>query len=191
MYVVLFLPLFFSAIRVGNFSGKIPSLTVVWWGIFLYLLISFAVIAALRNELVSFNAALIIQAIAVFLLAVSVYMGYFANSHVQGVAREEAALRQYLSEIKTKAALLALPVNALPAEYEKIQKILRQAADDIKYISPVQNNAGTDIETRIISSLDGVKSLCESVAEGGRPASFEADAEKLLRLVKERKLLRN
>jgi hypothetical protein len=191
MYGVFFLPVFFSRIRIGNFSAKIPSLTLVWMGVFLYLPASIAVIVLLKSEAISYNTGLVIQAILVFLLALAVYLGYFANAHVGAVAGEEAALRRHLSEIKNKASLLALAVNALPAGYEAVQATLRRAIDDIKYITPVQNSAGADAELKIISALDTVKEVCGSVAGGARPATFEAEAEKLYTYVKERKLLRN
>ena len=68
--------------------------------------------------------------------SVNVYFGYFANSHVRSVASEEAGLREQLSEIKQKAALLSLAVDQ--GGFEKAQVSLRQALDDIKYLSPVR-----------------------------------------------------
>jgi hypothetical protein len=191
MYGVFFIPLFFSHIRIGNFSVKIPSLTLVWMGISLYLPASVVVIILLKTGLISYNVSLVIQAVLIFLLAAAVYMGYFANSRVGEVAVEEAAQRQYLTEIKNKASLLSIAVNALPAEYGKVQKTLGQAIDDIKYITPVRNNAGTETELKILSALEAIREICAGAAGGSRPASFEAEAEKLRMFVKERKLLRN
>jgi hypothetical protein len=191
MYLVVFLPFFFSSIRIGNFSVKIPSLAMVWIGVFLYIPASIVVVVLLRTETISFNAALIIQAVLVFFFALDIYFGYFANFHVGSVEREEAAQRQYITEIKSKALSLALASGGLPAEYEKAQKELKQALDDIKYITPVQNNAGTDLETKIISALDSIKLLCGTITEGARPSSFESEVNRLRMLVKERKLLRN
>jgi hypothetical protein len=191
MYLVVFLPFFFSSIRIGNFSVKIPSLAMVWTGVFLYVPASVVVIVLLRNGIISFNTALIIQAVLVFLFALDVYFGYFANFHIGSVEREEASLRQYLTEIKSKALSLALASGGLSAEYGKVQNTLKQALDDIKYITPVQNNAGTDIEIKIISALDSIKLLCGTISEGAHPSSFESEINKLQMLVKERKLLRN
>jgi hypothetical protein len=191
MYLVVFLPFFFSAIQIGNFSGKIPSLVMVWTGIFLYIPVSIVVIVLLKTETIPFNTALIVQAVLVFLFAIDIYFGYFANLQVHSVAREEAGLRQYLTEIKAKALSLALTVDRLPPQYEKVQKTVKQALDDIKYITPVQNNRGTDTEIKIVSVLDSIKTLCETASEGAYPASLEAEADRLRALVKERKLLRN
>jgi hypothetical protein len=191
MYLVVFLPFFFSSIRIENFSVKVPSLAMVWTGVCLYVPASVVVIVLLRTQIVSFNAAVIIQAVLVFLFALDVYFGYFANFHTGSVAQEEAALTQHLTEIKSKALSLALAADRLPAEYGKIQKTLKQALDDIKYITPVQNCAGTDTEVKIISTLDSIKMLCEAIDEGTRPSLFESEAGRLQMFVKERKLLRN
>jgi hypothetical protein len=191
MYLVVFLPFFFSVIRTGNFSARIPSLTLVWFGIFVYIPASIAVIVLLKTAIISFNTALIVQTVLVFLFALSIYFGYFANYHVQNVTREEAGLLQYLTQIKTKAASLALVMDQLPAEYGQSRNVLKKSLDDIKYITPVQNNAGTEAEIKIISALDSLKLLCETIAEGARPSSFETGINRLQALVKERKLLRN
>lgn len=191
MYIVVFLPFFFSSIRIGNFSGKIPSLVMVWAGVFLYVPVSVIVIVLLRTGIVSFNAALIIQAVLVFLFALVVYFGYFANFHVRSVAEEEAVLAERLTEVKSKALSLALAADRLPGEYEEARKILKRALDDIKYIAPVRNGAGTDVETEIASALDSIKMLCGMTGEGARPLSFEKEVDRLQTLVKERKLLRN
>jgi hypothetical protein len=191
MYLVIFLPFFFSSVRIGNFSVKIPSLVMVWTGVFLYVPASIVVIVLLRAGIISFNAALIIQAVLVFFFALGIYFGYFANLHIGSVAREEAALMGHLTEIKSKALSLALAADGLPPECGKAQKRLKQALEDIKYITPVQNNAGTDLETGIISALDSIKLLCGTISGGAHSLSFENEVNKLQMLVKERKLLRN
>jgi hypothetical protein len=191
MYIVIFLPFFFSVIKISNFSAKIPSLALVWTGIFTYVPASIVVIVLLRMNIIPFNTTLIIQVILVFLFVLDIYFGYFANFHIQTVAGEEEELRQYLTEIKAKALSLTLIVNRLPSKYERVQKTIKQALDDIKYITPVQKNAGTGTEIEIISVLDSIKMLCETVSEGAYPSSLETDADRLQILVKERKLLRN
>ena len=189
MYLVVFLPFFFSSVRIGNFSGKIPSLAMVWLGVSLYIPASIVVIALLVKGSLPINTAIIIQAVIVFFFAIDIYFGYFANLHMVSVAREEASLTRHLTGIKSKALSLSLAAGRLPPEYENTQKTLKQALDDIKYITPVRDDAGTDLETRIISALDSIKLLCETIGEGARPSSFENEINTLQALVKERKLL--
>jgi hypothetical protein len=191
LYFVVFLPFFFSSLRIGTFSAKISSLAMVWTGIFLYVPASIVVIVLLRSGTVSFNAAVVIQAVLVFLFALDVYFGYFANFHVTSVEQEERDLTRFLMEIKSTAASLRLAAGRLPDEYEKPKKKLGQVLDDIKYISPLQDNAGIDLEIKIISVLESLKLMCETIREGARPSPFESEIDRLHMLVKERKLLRN
>ena len=192
MYLIFFIPFFFSAINIGNFSGKIPALGTVWLGILLYIGVSVAVIILLVTaQLISLNIAIIIQAVLLFIFLVIVYFVCFASSYAGKVAAEEAGKQQYLKQIKPKAQALLLSVDKLPAQYEKTQKTLKQAIDDIKYIYPVDSDAGDDLELRIMQSLNNVLELCGGISAGGHPVSPETEAEKLLMLVKERKLLRN
>ena len=189
MYLVFFVPFFFSVIRIANFSEKIPHLSIVWLGIFLYLTASVLLIFLLRIHTVTLNTAIIIQAVLLFFFLVDIYFAYFASSHVRSVAVEEDALRQYISEIKSKSQVLSLSVNRLPPEYEKVQKILKQTLEDIRFISPVKE-AG-DLEMKILRSLDFFCELCGGISSGVHPASLEVEASNLQMLVNERKLLRN
>jgi hypothetical protein len=191
MYIVVFLPFFFSSIRIGNFSEKIPSLAMVWLGGFLYIPASIIVIVLLVKVSIPINTAIIIQAVLVFFFAIDIYLGYFANFHTVSVAREESSMMRHLTKIKSKALSLSLAAGELSPKYEDTRKILKQALDDIKYITPVQNDAGTDLETRIISALDSISDSCAFMMEGVFTSTFEDDVNELQALVKERKLLRN
>jgi hypothetical protein len=189
MYLVFFTPFFFSSVRTGNFSGKIPSLGLVWTGVIGYIISSIIIIVLSKTAILSLNGGIIAQSVIVFLFIISVYFAYFANAHVQSVAAGERAKSQYVSEIKQKASLLLIAVNSLPQEYERAQTTLKSCVDDIKYISPA--NDGDNLELEILGSLNLLESLCATISEGGHPASFETEAGKLQTLIKQRKLLRN
>jgi hypothetical protein len=195
MYLIFFLPFFFSVINIGNFSGKIPILSMVWLGIFLYIAASVTVIILLvKAYVISVNTAIIIQAVLLFLFFVNVYFAYFAGSHAGAVASEEAGKQQDISRIKSRAGIFRLSVDRLPVEYEKAQKILTKALDDIKYIYPVNACGGGacgELESKIMRSLDTLAELAGSIQSGAHTAALEPEAENLQRLVNERKLLRN
>ena len=190
MYLIVFTPLFFSSIIIANFSGKIPSLAIAWTGIIVYIFASIVVIVLLSKG-ISVNAAIIIQGTLLFLFGIDVYFAYFASTHVQQVAAEENAKGQYITEIKSKSQVLALSVNNLSGEYENPQKILKQAIEDIKYLSPIKGDMYCEVELKIIIALNTISELCSSIATGGHPVSLESEAKQLQMLVKERKLLRN
>ena len=192
MYLVFFVPFFFSAISIANFSGKLPSLALVWTGVLLYIAVSVAVILLLAvANVIGFDAAVIIQAVLVFLFAVNVYFAYFASSRVRTVAAQEAGKQQYINQIKPKAQSLLLSVNRLSAEYGNAQKTLKQAIEDIKFVYPVDGGAGSDLELRILQSLNTISEYCGNIQTGAHTAALESEAENLRMLVKERKLLRN
>ncbi|MDR2095339.1 MAG: hypothetical protein LBP76_07450 [Treponema sp.] len=191
MYLFAFLPFFFSVINISNFSAKIPSLAMVWAGIFLYIPASAAVILALKNSIILFNTALIIQAVLVFLFFLDIYFAYFANSHIQAVAVEESGKLQYVTEMKNKALLLVVKAGSLTEAYEQIQGRIKKTAEDIRYFSPLDRGKSMEADLKIINSIENLSRLCDVVSEGGHPDSFDAEINKLQLLIKERKLLRN
>lgn len=192
MYLVFFLPFFFSSINISNFSGKIPVLSIIWLGILLYIAASITVIILHAViKIIPIELAVLIQVILFFLFLVDIYFGYFASSHVSKVAAQEADMQQYIKQIKPKAQSLLLSVNTLPSEYENAQKTLKKVLEDIKYIYPVDKGAGDNLELQIIESLNTVSELCAGISSGAHSTALEQEANKLLILTKERKLLRN
>lgn len=192
MYLIFFLPFFFSSININNFSGKIPVISLAWFGIILYIAISVVIIILLnKTHVISLNTAIIIQSILLFLFFVNIYFAYFAVSHVHAVTIEEESKQQYISQIKSKAQVFQLTVDKLPAEYENVQKILKRTLDDIKYIYPVNNGAGGDLESKILRSLNTLSEFAGNIQSGPLSAAIKPEAENLQMLVNERKLLRN
>ena len=190
MYLVFFTPFFFSMIRIGNFSAKIPPLALVWTGIIIYIILSITNIILLVNGM-SFTKALIGQCGLLFLFLIDVYFAYLASSHVSGVAASEKEKLLHVNELKSKAQMLLLRVKSLPSEYEAVQKMIMTSIEDCRYIYPVDNGAGSALELKIIAALQSIEEICGSISAGGRPAAFEKTAANLQMLVKERKLLRN
>jgi hypothetical protein len=192
MYLVFSIPFFFSAIDIARFSGKIPVLPLVWLGVILYIAASILIIALLSAlRVISLNSAIIFQSVLLFLFFIDIYFAYFASSHAGNVAAEEAVKQQFLSQIKSKARVLSLSANNLPQEYEKVQKILKRALEDIVYLYPVNGGAGDDLESQILQSLETLSQICSGITAGTRSPAADKEAANLQMLVNERKLLRN
>jgi len=190
MYLIFFVPFFFSSISIGGFSVKIPRWTMIWLGSILYIAASVVVIIVLSKQILPFNIAIIIQAVLLFLFAINVYFGYYASSHISAVNMEEHSKKQLLDDIKAKAKTVSLLISGLPEEYESTQCLLAAVFEDIRYLSPVDKGAGRELEQKINAHLDTLAQLCGSAGEGGHPL-FEAAVQKLITCVKTRKLLRN
>ncbi|MDR0644163.1 MAG: hypothetical protein LBG05_04505 [Treponema sp.] len=196
MYLFFFTPFFFSTITIANFSGKIPSLPIVWTGVIGYIIASIIVIILLSSFAISLNTAITVQAVLVFLFAVCMFLAFFASSHARQVGEEENKKTQFITELKARSQVLSLAVNRLPAEYENDRETIKRTLEEIKYISPVNGFEGFDLEFKIMDSLNEVSDICDSIAAGGAQgvsdtSVLEKEAGMLQMLVKERKLLRN
>jgi hypothetical protein len=189
MYLIFWTPFFFSYITIGNFSVKIPRLSLLWLGVILYLFASIIILALVSANIISLTASVIAQAVMLFFFAVDVYFAFLSSQHVENVAVEEKTKLQYISEIKNKARITAIAVQGLPSQFANEQKIISQTFEEIKYISPARG--GEDLEEQIMFALNLIAELCESASSGATPSGFEKAARNLQTLVKQRKLLRN
>ena len=191
MYLVIALPFFFSVFKASGFSGRIPSRILIWYAIPLYLAASLAIILLISLPIFSLYLAIVAQAVLVFLLFVVIHLAYFSSSHVRNVAAKEGGKLHYIRQIKSKAQALSLSADRLPADYEDAQRTLRRTLEDIKYIYPVNRDAGSDLEQKILRSLDMLSELSDNIQSGAHTVALEREAVNLQMLVKERKLLRN
>jgi hypothetical protein len=197
MYLMFFIPIFFSTINIANFSGKIPSLSIIWTGITGYVIASIIVIILLSNAGISLNKALAGQAALLFLFAVCVFLAFSASSHARRVDEEEKKKRQFVTGLKARAQILSPSLNNLPSEYEAVKTAIARTLEEIKYISPVDRFEGFDLELKIMDSLDAISDVCDNIAAGDQVVPMETsvplekEAWMLQLLVKERKLLRN
>jgi len=192
MYLVFFYPFFFSLLNIADYSRKIPSRVIIWSGILTYVILSLGNILLLAIAVViTINAAIIIQSILFFFFLLSVYFGFFVGSYLKSVAVEEAEKLEYLTKVKLKSSVLLLSVNKLPSQYEKVQKILARSIDDIKYISPLNNRIGSELELNILGSIASLSQIINSILSGTDSPTLENEADNLRSLVNERKLLRN
>jgi uncharacterized SAM-binding protein YcdF (DUF218 family) len=192
IYLVLFCPFFFS-VWGRTVERKIPSLSLVWGGIFVYTFVSIGLILLLKFSvgLINVKVALVIQSIIVFLFLVNIYFAYFANFHAAKVASGENQQRQYLEQLKDLAASLALKAGSCPEGKEEFQKKIKKAAEDIRYISPVAGGRGTELETRLIDKTRLIGEMWDTLLSGGDSPQIRAEINSLDLLIKERKQLRN
>jgi hypothetical protein len=165
----------------------------VWGGVFIYTLASIGLILLLKLSfgLISIKAAVIIQSIIIFLFLIDLYFAYFANFHAASVASGEDRQRQYLQQLKDLAASLALKAGSCPAGKEEFQKKIKQATEDIRYISPVEGGRGTELETRLIDKIRFIDQIWDTLLSGGDSPQISSELNSLQLLIKERKLLRN
>ena len=194
MYLIFFIPFFFSLFNTENFSIKIPVLSMIWFGWFgigFYLFSSIIILILLKLYFLSFSLALIFQSILIFLFLIVIYFAYFSSKHVVQVDREETNKKKYFSQIKSKASLLRLSVDRLPSEHKNIQKDLLQTLDDIKYLSPVNKGVASEVELKIIQTMNSIAEILDAVLSNAYSTSFEKEAKTFKLLVNERKLYRN
>ena len=190
MYLVFFTPFFFSVIRLGTFSAKIPPLAFVWTGISIYIILSVINIVLLSKGM-SFTKAVVAQCILLFLFFVDVYFAYFASDHVSSVAAAEKEKQRYIHELKEKAQALLLRIKILPVEYAAAQTEISAGIEDCKYIYPVDTDVAGELERKIIAALQAIEESCKSIAAGEHSTDLEKTAGNLRLLINERKLLRN
>jgi hypothetical protein len=187
-YCLFFIPFFFTRFGKYKFSGKIPSITILWLGIISFILAAVVISLLLKLSFISLTAAMAVMSILIFFLTIIIYFAYFANARVQSVAIDEQALLNPVKEMKELAASLELTVKNF---HDKLKsKALINILEEISYISPAESEKAAVLESEITKLLSKLKRYADKTVTDDVCAEFSADMLKLENFVKERKLLR-
>ncbi|MDR2841745.1 MAG: hypothetical protein LBV52_00915 [Spirochaetaceae bacterium] len=89
MYIIVFSQFIFSALAIGSFSVTIPSAVMAWTGTLFYTSVSVMLIVFLKAGKVPLNAAIIAQAVLLFLFFLSIFFGYFAGMYIQSIKQNK------------------------------------------------------------------------------------------------------
>jgi hypothetical protein len=192
MYVIFFCPFFFSHITVKNLNGKIPSLTMVWLGEIVFLVISIGITISVCFHVLQVSIAIGIELILFFLLLADIYFGYFANSHVQSVEQNETQSLGLIKQIRVALDSVNLKVPSLNDSYAAEKKQIAFLAEEVHYISPVDNiTESAKLELDILGKITAVSSACDATLSGGDGAELRKQIAALDLLIKQRKLMKN
>jgi hypothetical protein len=188
-YCLFFIPFFFTHFGKYKFSGKIPSITILWFGIISFIAAAFIVSLLLKLSFIGLTTAMAVMSILIFFLAVIIYFAYFANARVLSVAVDEQALLNPVKEIKELAASLELNVKHFHDKLKPHSAALFNILEEISYISPAGSEKAAKLEGEIANLLSKLKIYADKTVTDDVCAEFSADILKLETSVKERKLL--
>ena len=191
MYVIFFCPFFFSSIHVKNLSGKIPSLTMVWLGVIVFIGASIAMTITAVYKVVEVRIAIVIECVFAFLFAIDSYFGYFANSHVQNVSQQEDQALNLIKQIRDSLGMLNLKANSLNENFVEQKKLISFLAEDVKYLSPVDSAGAVKLEQDILGAITATSSACDTLLSGSDGLELKKQLGSLENLIKQRKLMKN
>lgn len=191
MYVIFFCPFFFSEINTKNVSGIIPSLTMVWLGVIVLITISIGMTVCVAFHVVQIRIAIVTECVLVFLFAIDSYFGYFANSHVQNVEQQEAQALSLIKQMRSSLDLLVLKSSSLNETYAAEKKQIASLAEDVRYISPVDNAGAVKLEQDILGAITVASAACDSTLAGSAGVDLKKQITALETIIKQRKLLKN
>ncbi|MCK9171035.1 MAG: hypothetical protein M0P01_11540 [Treponema sp.] len=191
MYLVFFCPFFLTRIHTENTAEKMPSLTMIWFGVVFFIIVSTAVTVVVVLLLVPVRVAVIVECVLAFLFAINVYFGYFASSHVHYVEQTETQMLSSIKEIRAAMDLLVAKSSALNDGYSAEREKLSCLAEDVKYLSPVQTGSAVDLEQEILEKINVVGDACGMVLDGSDGLELRKQLTALDMLIRQRKLMKN
>lgn len=183
-YAVFFFPMFFSSITTKTIDTKITSTVNIWISTLLFVLVAIVLIVCVKIEKLELKHALIIEFVVFFLLAVFVYFGYFAGTHIGEVQTAENKSLAKIAEVKNAFEMLNFKIGTLGDEFHNQKSVLAKLCDDVRYLSPVDTEQAAELEMKLIIAANVISSSNLSGQD------LDSKINEMELLIKQRKLLR-
>ena len=184
-YLVFFIPFFFSSISSKNIDTKITSTIAIWISVIIFEIIAIALTVLSLNDVVKIKVSIIVELIVFFISAIFVYFGYFSGNHIGNVQAQEKQSLNKIKELKSAFEMLNLKTQMWPDELNAQKAAVKKLCDDVRYISPLESDAASKIEMKLIVAANVIMESNLSSAE------MDSKILELTNLMSQRKLLKN
>ena len=184
-YLVFFIPFFFSSISSKNIDTKITSTIAIWISVIIFEIIAIALAVLSLNDVVKIKVSIIVELIVFFISAIFVYFGYFSRNHIGNVQAQEKQSLNKIKELKSAFEILNLKTQMWPDELNAQKAAVKKLCDDVRYISPLESDAASKIEMKLIVAANVIMESNLSSAE------MDSKILELTNLISQRKLLKN
>lgn len=184
-YLIFYIPFFFSSFSSKEMDSKIPPTITIWMCIIPFEIISLILAFLSLYEIVPIKITVSIELILLFIAGIIIFLGYFAGNHIEQVQASEKKSISKINELKSTFDLLNLKTNMLSEDYFDCINEIKKICDDVKYLSPVDTELASSLETKLIIEA---KVISESNLT---PQEMSSKLLTLSNLVNQRKLQRN
>lgn len=188
LYLASFMPVLLGSLN-GRFAAAAASAAVYFKGLIIYGVITIADIV-LAFTVLPLSAAIVIQAVALFVFFVWLFMALATKSHIESTRRDEEIKKSPVMELRSKAQKL----SALAAGLDKgnsVRVSSEKIADNMRYLSPGNTKNEHELEHKMLAVLDSIIADSYFFSEGGLPsASLESKFKDFDALYRERKNMR-
>ena len=183
-YLIFFVPFFFSSLRTHNIDTKMVSTVHLWICIIIFEIAAITLTILALGNVLAVRFAILIELIVFFLLAIFVFIGYFAGNHIGTVQAQEQKSLNNISELKSAFEVLNLKTDMLNEDFHEQKEKLKKFCDDVKFLSPVDSEQASSLEMKLIVLANVISSSNMTNTE------LNSKISELELLLKQRKLLR-
>jgi len=187
IYTLFFIDLIFPLINFADKSQKaVGSIGLRWFFTIIYAIIAILAMFFLQNvKPIEANSQIIIQCILFFLLLIGLFFSVSSSAKVKEVYLEEKQNRNRIDDMKKGTKEMQLKLDQMKTIPAGIIVKVKALQDDLRYISPSNNQAAIDLENSFVHEIKAaLNSLIDS------PLNYDKITELILnceRVLKERK----
>ncbi len=153
-YLVIFFPLFFPPQDVDSSGGAFVTGAIYYISDGLFAGVSIVLAILVFNGLfITLFWPLLLQGILFFFFLIQVFLCVFPAEHIASVSQRENLKRGSLVDLRQYSQMLFITASSLGPDNEELKKALETICNELRYLSPSDNDAAKTIEAKIYIAL--------------------------------------
>ena len=165
---------------------QIGALGISWFSTWTYAILAIATMLVLNLAYErSFTIQLIIHAVLLFFLLLGILFSRHSSDKVKSVYEQETANRNGINEMKIAMRQLKDKMSVLNDLPENFTKQIDEFEENMRFISPSNNNEAYDLESSFVETLNEIKFAISDFSMNEE--RIESNLKKLERIYQNRK----
>ena len=156
-YLVIFFPLFFPPRDKDSSGGVFVSGAMYYVSNGLFVLVSIILAILVFNGLfLTLFWPLLIQGILFFFFLIQLFLCVLTVEHIASVSQREHLKRASLVDLRQYSQMLSITASSLGPDNAELKKTLDAICNELRYLSPSDNDAAKTIEARMQIALQEI-----------------------------------
>lgn len=185
----IFIPTLFPPKVANNSAGAIIGLALLYTGAIPFTLCSIGLIfLALYKTL---KVAILLEVIFVFIFVLRFFFVFLIGNKTGSVEIKEKQMLSKIKELRSYSLVLETKINSLGENFADNKKLFNSICEDLRYLSPVNNQFANSLEQNIYDELNNVDSKLAVAGTNVNNVELNNDLNKIKQLITQRKSILN
>ena len=191
LYLVFFIPFLFIRVKTKSTDGTFMLISAAWPKILIFE--AFGILLTIVVPVLGFpiRYGIIIEAVIFLFVFYWIGFGLVAAGHSKEVEEKEEKMMEPIIDLRNASQIDAIKVNQIEDKCASEVARIRELAENIRYLSPVENASAKELESKLFDELSHISEAIDQVINGAGTSELKKHIDNAQILYEQRKAMLN